>query len=173
MTFYYYMPFQIFRVFVIFGSSDYFILMTYIKGVKSLWGNCSVFPRLGTRDTDRWRINLPLWSTCQCPWCPIAENAAINPKWFNSLGTNFRWDYALLLCPKRTIVVGIWAKWFEKKSQLWFWFRWNQSVNGWDNALYTYALTLCLECSAPSFAMCIHRWMILYRFDNIQHFFRF
>ena len=30
------------------------------QGVKSLWGNCSVFPRLGTQDTDRWPIKLPV-----------------------------------------------------------------------------------------------------------------
>ena len=25
-----------------------------IQGVKSLWGDCVIFPRLGTGDTDRW-----------------------------------------------------------------------------------------------------------------------
>ena len=29
-----------------------------VQGVKSLWGNCVVFRRLGTGDTDRWHINL-------------------------------------------------------------------------------------------------------------------
>ena len=28
-----------------------------IQGVKSLWGDCVVFPRLGTAETDRWHIN--------------------------------------------------------------------------------------------------------------------
>ena len=28
-----------------------------IQGGKSLWGNCGIFPRLGTRDTDRWLIS--------------------------------------------------------------------------------------------------------------------
>ena len=51
-----------------------------VQGVKSLWGDCSVFPRLGTRDTDRWRIILPLCATCQCPWCPILEKRCNHPK---------------------------------------------------------------------------------------------
>ena len=57
-----------------------------VQGVNSLWG---VFPRLGTRETDRWHIKLQLCATCQCPQCPISENAPIAPKWFNSLDTNF------------------------------------------------------------------------------------
>ena len=44
-----------------------------VQGAKSLWGVCSVFPRLGTRDTDRWHIKEGLCTTCQCPWCPISE----------------------------------------------------------------------------------------------------
>ena len=45
-----------------------------IQGVKSLWGDHVVFPRLDTGDTDRWRINKGLYATCQCSWCPISEN---------------------------------------------------------------------------------------------------
>ena len=37
-----------------------------IQGVKSLWGDHIVFPRLGAGDTDRWPINLCLCTTCQC-----------------------------------------------------------------------------------------------------------
>ena len=44
-----------------------------IQGVKSLWGDRIVFPRLGTGDTDRWQINLCLCATCQCTGCPISE----------------------------------------------------------------------------------------------------
>ena len=51
-----------------------------IQGVKSLWGDCVDFPRLGTGDTDRWRINLLLCVTCQCPWCPISEKRCNCPK---------------------------------------------------------------------------------------------
>ena len=40
-----------------------------IQGVKSLWGDRIVFPRLGTRDTDRWHINLSVSSqTDLTPW---------------------------------------------------------------------------------------------------------
>ena len=39
-------------------------LKVSVQGVKSLWGGCSVCPRLGT--WERWRINLPLCATCQC-----------------------------------------------------------------------------------------------------------
>ena len=37
------------------GATSYFRVS--IQGVKSLYGDCIVFPRLGTGDTDRWRIN--------------------------------------------------------------------------------------------------------------------
>ena len=49
-----------------------------IKGVKSLWGDYNVFPRLGTGDTDRWRINFCL--THQCPRCPISEKRRDPPQ---------------------------------------------------------------------------------------------
>ena len=51
-----------------------------IQGVKSLLGDRIVFPRLGTGDTDRWRINLCLCATCQCPQCPISEKRHDPPK---------------------------------------------------------------------------------------------
>ena len=35
--------------------------------VKSLWGNCSVFPVLGTGDTDRFRIVPNTGKTLQSP----------------------------------------------------------------------------------------------------------
>ena len=34
-----------------------------VSRVESLWGKCTVFPDFGTRDTDRWRINLHLCAT--------------------------------------------------------------------------------------------------------------
>ena len=40
------------------------VIRVSIQGVKSLWGDCVVFPRLGTGDTDRWRINKGLFATC-------------------------------------------------------------------------------------------------------------
>ena len=51
-----------------------------IQGVKSLWGDRFVFPRLGTGDTDRGRINKGLFTTCQSPWCPISEKRRDPPK---------------------------------------------------------------------------------------------
>ena len=48
-------------------------LMVSIQGVKSPWGDRVVYPRLGTGDTDRWRINKGLYATCHCPRCPISE----------------------------------------------------------------------------------------------------
>ena len=51
-----------------------------IQGVKLLWGDPVVFPRLGTWDTDRWRINECLFVTCQCPWRPISEKRHNLPK---------------------------------------------------------------------------------------------
>ena len=33
-------------------------------GVELLWSKCTVFPNLGTENTLRWRINLPLCATC-------------------------------------------------------------------------------------------------------------
>ena len=59
-----------------------------IQGVKSLWRDHILFPRLGTGDTDRWRINKGLFPSCQCHQCPTLENHVIPPKWFNSLDTN-------------------------------------------------------------------------------------
>ena len=64
-----------------------------IQGVKSLWGDRVVFPRLGTGNTDRWQINLCLCATCQtdsvqCSRCPISEKRCNPHKWFNSLDTN-------------------------------------------------------------------------------------
>ena len=53
-----------------------------IQGVKSLWGDRVVFTRLGTRDNDRLRINVPGAQS----W----KNDAILPKWFNYLDTNSR-----------------------------------------------------------------------------------
>ena len=44
-----------------------------IQGVKSLWGDRIIFPRLGTGDTDRWRVNKGLFATCECLQCPILE----------------------------------------------------------------------------------------------------
>ena len=44
-----------------------------IQAVKSLWGDRVVFPRLGIGNTDRWRINLCLCDTCQCPRCQMSE----------------------------------------------------------------------------------------------------
>ena len=35
-----------------------------IQGVKSLWGDRVVFPRLGTGVTDRWHISKGLFATC-------------------------------------------------------------------------------------------------------------
>ena len=51
-----------------------------IQGVKSLRWVPVVFPRLGPGDTDRWRINLCLSATCQCPRCPISEKRCDPPK---------------------------------------------------------------------------------------------
>jgi hypothetical protein len=51
-----------------------------VHGVKSLWGDCRVFPRLGAEESDRCHINLPLCTTCQCPWCPISEKRYNHPK---------------------------------------------------------------------------------------------
>ena len=51
-----------------------------IQGVKSLWGDHVVFPRLVTGDTDRWRINKGLCATCQGPWCPILKKQSDPPK---------------------------------------------------------------------------------------------
>ena len=51
-----------------------------VQGAKSLWGVCSVFPRLGTGDTDRRCINKGLFATCQCPWCPTSEKRRDPPK---------------------------------------------------------------------------------------------
>ena len=51
-----------------------------IRGVELLWGNCTVFPVLGTKDTDRWRINVHLCATCQCPRCPKPEKPCNGPK---------------------------------------------------------------------------------------------
>ena len=44
-----------------------------IQGVKSIWG--IIFPRLGTRDTDK-----GLYATSQCLWCPILEKQRNPPK---------------------------------------------------------------------------------------------
>ena len=41
-------------------------------GVESIWGKCTVFPDLGTRDTDRWLINLYL-SMCHLSVSPEPE----------------------------------------------------------------------------------------------------
>ena len=49
-------------------------------GVELLWGKCTVFPDLGTGDTDRWRINLHLCATCQYPLNRNWKNCAIAPK---------------------------------------------------------------------------------------------
>ena len=54
-------------------------LMVSIQGLKSHWRGCVVFPRLGTWDTDRWRINKGLFTTCQCPQCPILEKGCNPP----------------------------------------------------------------------------------------------
>ena len=51
-----------------------------IQGVKSLCGDRVIFPRLGTKDTDRWHMNLCLRATCQCPWCLISEKQYDPPK---------------------------------------------------------------------------------------------
>ena len=67
-----------------------------IQGVKSLGGDCIVFPILGTGDTDRWRINLCLCVTCQNPRCPISEKRRNPPKWFNSLDTNSTWNSTIV-----------------------------------------------------------------------------
>ena len=55
-------------------------LAVSIQGVKSLWGDRVVFPRLGTGDTDGWRINKDLFATCQCPPFPISEKRCDSPK---------------------------------------------------------------------------------------------
>ena len=49
-------------------------------GVELLWGKCTIFPDLGTRDTDRWRINLHLCATCQYPLNRNWKNCAFAPK---------------------------------------------------------------------------------------------
>ena len=53
---------------------------TYSFKPKSLWRECSVFPRLGTGDTDRWQITLCLCATCQCLQCPISEKRCDPPQ---------------------------------------------------------------------------------------------
>ena len=58
---------------VIMGLSRNLFSRVSIQGVKSIWGDCVVFLRLGTRDANRWHINLCLCATCQCPQCPISE----------------------------------------------------------------------------------------------------
>ena len=52
-------------------------------------GDHVIFPRSGTGDTYRCRINICFCATCQCPWCPILEKQHNPPKWLNSLDTNF------------------------------------------------------------------------------------
>ena len=69
----------------------FFFRLDGVQGVKSLWGNCSVFPRLGTGETDRWHIN-GFCATCQCTRCPISEKRCNRPKVIISLDTNFRFQ---------------------------------------------------------------------------------
>ena len=59
-----------------------------IQGVKSLWGDRVVFLRLGTGDTDMWRINLFYAPPVSVPSTQSWKIDAIPPKWFNSLDTN-------------------------------------------------------------------------------------
>ena len=42
-------------------------------------GKLCHFLRLGIRDSDRWRIKKVLFTTCQCPWCPISEKSDLTP----------------------------------------------------------------------------------------------
>ena len=49
-------------------------------GIELLWGKCTVFPDLGTKDTDRWRMNLHLCATCQYPLNRNWKNCAFAPK---------------------------------------------------------------------------------------------
>ena len=55
-------------------------LRVSIQEVKSLCGDCVVFPGLGTRDIDRWSINRGLFATCQCSRCPNFEKRRDPPK---------------------------------------------------------------------------------------------
>ena len=50
------------------------------KALNRFVGDCVIFPRLGTGDTDRWQVNLCLCATCQCLWCPISEEQYDPPK---------------------------------------------------------------------------------------------
>ena len=51
-----------------------------VSELNHFGGIASFFPRLGTRDTDRWRINKGLFATCQCPQCPISEKRCNCPE---------------------------------------------------------------------------------------------
>ena len=51
-----------------------------IQGVKSLWGDYVVFPRLGTKDTNRWGINKVYWPPVSVPGAQSRKNDAIPPK---------------------------------------------------------------------------------------------
>ena len=51
-----------------------------IQGVKSLWGDGVVFPRLGAGDTDRWQINLVYAPPVSVPGAQSRKNDAIPPK---------------------------------------------------------------------------------------------
>ena len=50
------------------------------KELNQFGGDRVVFPRLGTRYTDRWQINKGLCATCQCPRCPISKKQRDPPK---------------------------------------------------------------------------------------------
>ena len=57
-------------------------MLVYIvkfEGVKSLWGDCSIFSRLGTGDTDRWRIKKGYVPPISVLGAESLKNAAIAP----------------------------------------------------------------------------------------------
>ena len=59
---------------------DQKIRTVYGMNFELLWGNCTVFLVLCTRDTDSWRINIHLCATCQCLQSPKLEKPCNRPK---------------------------------------------------------------------------------------------
>ena len=73
-----------------------------VQGVKSLWGDCSVFPRLGAQDTDSNQITVVAFQSVQLAQASFLQKNQMLQNVF-LISVTLRWHRASVACKNQSL----------------------------------------------------------------------
>ena len=73
-----------------------------VQGVKSLWGDCSVFPRLGAQDTDSNQITVVAFQSVQLAQASFLQKTKTLQNVF-FISATLRWHKASIACKNQSL----------------------------------------------------------------------